>query len=239
MRGRNGFGQQSLRGSRLGQAQAQGTRPHRACVGGRRGGDDATGGADGGRDGASPQQRASQFDRLLVVGRAEDSGEVLAVPAARRRAQLDQSDIKVGARGVPSFHPGDAQHRGRVAQHPHRGLLHVGQRRAGLLPGAVGDPLEIVDHPHQRSAARGQPDRPEVGAEEVGAQRVHRLGDIGGGRAPFEPVGQGAAGLGGVASQFSVVTRREDEQRRGHAHRQRDGPTEQSFVDRSRWRASR
>ena len=178
-------------------------------------------------------------DRGVVIGRVQDRDDVLPVAPARHRSQLGQRGIQIRAAGRPIGDASNPQHRGAAPQHPHRGLLHVPQRRTGVVADPIGEPLQVVDHPNQRAAARRQPDRPEVGAEKVLPQRVHRRGDVGRGADTVDPVGQRATRLRGVPAQFAVVARRQQEQRGGHAHRERDQPAQQPLADRAGGRACR
>ena len=94
---------------------------------------------------------------------------------------------------------------------------------------AVGQPLQVVDHPDQRAATRGQPDRPEVGAEEVGPQRAHRRRDVVGGRRHRRGGRPGSGTPARRAAEFVVMARRQQEQRGGNGERERDEPAEEAF----------
>ena len=138
---------------------------------------------------------------------------------------------------VRSADAGLPKHRGRTPQHPDAGGLHVPQRRARLVADSIGEPFEVLDHPNEGAAARGQPDRPEVRAEEVLPQGQHRLHHFVTGGLALESVRQRGHRVGRMPAQLSVVTWRQQEQRGGHAHRERDRPTHQTLVDRAGWRA--
>jgi hypothetical protein len=86
----------------------------------------------------------------------------------------------------------------------------------------------------QGAAARGEGHRAERRAQEVGAQRVHRGGEVGGGCGALDPGGEHPADRSGMTPQLAVVARREQEQRRRHADGQRDGPPQQPFFQRAR-----
>ena len=113
-----------------------------------------------------------------IAGFVEQIGDVLAVVPLRDRAHLGQRITKVGAAGHPSGHAGQPQHRGAVAQHPHRGFLNRLQQPTGVVVDPIGQPAEVVDHADECAAACCQRDRPVVGAQEHGIERVHRLVDV-------------------------------------------------------------
>ena len=98
---------------------------------------------------------------------------------------------------------GDPQDPGTVAQHPHHRFAHRAEQRAGVTGDPIAEPLQVVDHSDQCPAARGQGHRTLGDAEEVGAQDVHRGGDVGRRGAALDPVGEHRADLGGVPAQFA------------------------------------
>ncbi len=222
---------------RRGHPQPERPCPHRARVGGRRCCDHPAGRPDGRRDGAPTQQPVPDRDGRLVVGCAEDRFDVLPVASARDRTQMNQRRFQIRAVGRPVGGAGFPQHRGRAPQHPHTGRLHVPQAGARLVADPVGEPFEVLDDAHQRPTARRQSDRPEVGAEEALPQRQHRRDHVVAAGFALESVGERRDRVGGMPAQLPVVARRQEEQRRGHAHRERDRPAEQPLVDRSRRRA--
>jgi hypothetical protein len=181
-------------------------------------------------DGAASQQLAADRDRGLVIALTEQSHDVLAVAAARDGTQRRQRSGQLGAAGPALVRARNTQHLCGFAQHYFRGLFRVSQRPESVLVDALGEPLQVVDHPHQRAAACAETDRAKVGAQKVGPKRVHRGRHLVCGRlafhTAFHPVGQRAAHLRGVPAKVVVVTWRQQKQRRRHTDRQRDGPAE-------------
>ena len=122
--------------------------------------------------------------RVLVTGGTKGIGHAVA---ARLGELLGRPvpllpdcigpEVEAAAHALLVGHGGE-----RVAvvdeQHPHRRLPHICQGTACVLVDAIGDPLEVVDHPHQGAATRGETDRSEIGAQEIGSQRVHRAGYV-------------------------------------------------------------
>ena len=187
---RGGLGHHPVRGAGLRQPAAEHARPHRTGVGGRGVADDATGRTDGRRDGAAAQQLSADGQRRRVIGLTEDLDDVLAVAAPCDGPQFGQRGVEVRAADGAIGGVGNAQHGSTIAQHADQWLLHVAQKAAGVVGDPVGQPLEVVDHPHQGATARGERDRAEVGAEEALPQRVHRPRGLFGRRGALQRIGQ-------------------------------------------------
>ena len=228
-----GFRQHPVRGAGLRQVAPEDPHQDGPGVGGRGGGDDPAGHADRRAEGPPGQQPPAHLDGRGVVGFGQQFGDVLAVAALRHRPQFGERLVEFGAARCPVGHAGDAQQPGRRPKHAHRGRAHHAQVLGGVVVHPIAEPLQVVDHPHQRTTARSQPDRAEVAAEEVGPQLVHRRHHVGVGGVPFEPVRQGAADAGGVPAQIVVVPGREEEQGGGNADRKGDQPAQQALADRA------
>ena len=136
----------------------------------------------GGTDGAPAQQGAAELDGGVVVGLREDVDDVLPVAADRDRSAVEVRCLgQVGA--------GSARSAGRVIRRTSAqsrstrtaGSAHRAEQSAGVTGDPVAQPLQVVDHADQGAAARRQGHRPVGGAEEVGAQCVHRGGEVGAG----------------------------------------------------------
>ena len=164
-----------------------------------------------------PHQRGPDAD---AVGRVDD--DHCEISDRQRRVEFGPVGCAVGD-------PGHPQQPGARRQHAHGRIPHHTEAIGGLIGHPVAQPTQIVDHPDQGPAARGQANRPVLAIDVVGEQRVHRGVDLLGAGPPHQSVGQHLAHLGRVPAQVVVMARREQEQRGRHRDDDRDAPPQKAF----------
>ena len=140
-----------------------------------------------------------------------------SVPTATDRFDC-HGQVEVGARGGPvarhARYPGSRAQLRRTAT---AGSGHRAQCATRFGGDPIAEPFAGRRPPGPVPGSRGQGHRPEVGAQEVGPQRVHRTRVTCAAEAvPSIRSASARADLRGVAAQLVVVARRQHEQRGRH-----------------------